>query len=227
MSASNKSTDLKAKRYLIVALATTACVGAAAAFHLFGKPSPHDGHHMMASLKQTLLAVDGGQPLRLPALIGADGSPFTPERLQGRWSLVFFGFTSCPHVCPTTLQVLSAVARDPASGVAAGTSQILFVSVDPERDTPQRMKAYVESFGGRMTGLTGSRQAIDDYSAAVNAGYRSSGSGIDHSTSLFVIDPKGRLAGVLLRPDAAASIVADLKTLQSSYAGSPHVSLVR
>jgi protein SCO1/2 len=207
-----------------------ACSGALATLYVLRSPSQaqserHAGHHRMAALKQTVLAVDGHEPLRLPSLVDADGAVFAPERLQGHWSVIFFGFTACPDVCPTTLQALGAVARDPASGVPAGTTQIVFVSVDPERDTPERMKSYLEHFGGRILGLTGSRDAVDRFSKEISAGYRAQGAGIDHSTSLFVLDPKSRLVGILLRPADPARIVADLESLRTSAVDAKHVSL--
>lgn len=204
-----------------------ACAGGLALLHALRQPAEHEGHAHLAALQQTLLTVESHQPLRPLGLIDDDGTAFAPERLQGRWSLVFFGFTSCPHVCPMTLQVLGSVAQDPASGVPAQTTQIVFVSVDPARDTPARIKHYLAQFGGRMVGLTGTRDAIDRLGVEIGAGYAAFASGIDHSTSLFAVDPKGRLAGVLLRPNDPAGIVADLVRLQSSYGSAEQASLAR
>ena len=188
------------------------------------KARAHDGHRRLAVLEQTLLTVERGESLRVPALAATDNTVFGPERLRGHWSVIFFGFTSCPDVCPTTLGVLGALARDPGSGVAAGTTQIVFVSIDPERDTLKRVKSYLKPFGTGIVGLTGSRDAIDRFSAALGAAYRPAGAGIDHSTSLFVVDPQGRLAGILLRPSDPARIVADLRTLRTTDTGHPHAS---
>ena len=205
-----------------------ACAGGLPLLHmLLPRPAAHQGHAHLAALQQTLLTVDSQEPLRPSALIDDDGVAFAPERLQGRWSLVFFGFTSCPHVCPMTLQVLGTAAVDPVSGVPAQKTQIVFVSVDPERDTPARIKRYLAGFGAGMVGLTGERNAVDRLSAEIGAGYRAFGSGIDHSTSVFAVDPKGRLAGILLRPSNPATIVADLMRLQTSYGAAEQVSLAR
>jgi protein SCO1 len=214
-------------RQLVATVLVLACSGALVMLYVLRSPSGADAghHHMAAALKQTVLAVDRHEPVRLPSLVDADGAVFAPERLQGRWSVIFFGFTACPDVCPMTLQALGIVARDPASGVPEGTTQIVFVSVDPERDTPERMKSYLEHFGGGIRGLTGNRDAVDRFSKEVSAAYRAQGSGIDHSTSLFVLDPKSRLVGILLRPVDPARIVADLKTLRTSDVDAEHVSL--
>jgi len=202
--------------------ALTAASVAAAALACFAllareQPQRNESPPPAAILQQTVLAVGGREPLSLPALTAADGTLFEPARLHGHWSVIFFGFTSCPHVCPTTLQVLGAAARDPASGVPAGTTQIVFVSVDPERDTPERLRNYLAAFDRRIVGLTGRRVAVDSFSEQVGAGYRALAAAIDHSTSLFVLDPQGRLAGVLLRPSDPRRVVADLQRLVKSY----------
>jgi protein SCO1 len=152
--------------------------------------------------------------LNVPPLFTAGGRLFAPDELQGHWSVIFFGFTACPLVCPKTLSVLAALARNPASGISSGIVAPLFVSVDPERDTPLRMAAYLKHFDSHIAGLTGSSASIARFSSEVGAGYQPAGSSIDHSTSLFVIDPKGRLAGILLRPNDPARIVADLAALR-------------
>jgi protein SCO1 len=178
-------------------------------------PGHGEHDHDLSALEQTVQVLEPGVPLRLPALIGTDGKPVAPGALQGRWSMVFLGFTSCPDVCPTTLQLLSAVARDPASGVAAGAMQIVFVSVDPARDTPERLREYLQSFGG-VTGLTGSADDVARFVGELGGAYRANaGSGLDHSTSLFVLDPQGRPAGILLRPADPGRIVADLAQLRA------------
>jgi protein SCO1/2 len=174
----------------------------------------HDAHRQIAMLDRTVLALPRGEPLTMPALVAADGSAFDAQRLQGRWSLVFFGFTSCPDVCPTTLQTLAAFARDPASGIDAGRTQVVFVSVDPERDSRARIAEYLQSFDPRFVGVTGSPDALARFSAQAGAGYAAMGASMDHSTSVFVVDPQGRLAGVLLHPANAAGVRADLASLR-------------
>jgi protein SCO1/2 len=194
-----------------------ACSGVLVACYAFLRAAGehHDHGHDLSALEQTVQALEPGAPLRLPPLLGTDGKPVAPGALQGRWSMVFLGFTSCPDVCPTTLHLLSAVARDPASGVAAGAAQILFVSVDPQRDTPAHLRTYLESFGG-VTGLTGSAADIARFVTDLGGAYGVSGASLDHSTSIFVLDAQGRPAGVLLRPADPARIVADFALLRAS-----------
>ncbi len=191
---------------LAIALALT--------FALGRRPPLRQAGHGLSALAQTYIALPPGAPLDVPALITSDGRVFAPGALQGHWSVIFFGFTACPLVCPKTLSVLTAIARNPKSGISSGNVEPLFVSVDPERDTPVRLAAYLKHFDRHIAGLTGSSASIARFSREVGAGYQPAGSSIDHSTSLFVIDPKGRLAGILLRPNDPARIVADLAALR-------------
>jgi protein SCO1/2 len=193
---------------------------------LNGKTTAKGRSNRLATLTQTYIAIDSRVAVRVPRLITSEGDVLSPERLRGRWSIVFFGFTACPLVCPRTLALLADVARDPLSGISSGTTQTIFVSIDPEHDTPERIGLYLEHFGGHILGLTGSRDAIEGFSREVGAGSQSVGSAFDHSTSLFVLDPKGRLSGILLRPDDPARIVADLTILRGSRADA-RISMVR
>ena len=93
------------------------------------------------------------------ALTAGNGSTLTDRDLRGAPYLVFFGFTHCPDVCPTKLFQLSEMFR--AMGDKGRNVRALFITVDPERDTPELMKTYVASFDDRITGLTGNREAID------------------------------------------------------------------
>jgi protein SCO1 len=175
---------------------------------------PKQAGHRLRALSQTYIALHPGAPLDVPPLFTTDGRLWAPGELQGHWSVIFFGFTGCPLVCPKTLSVLTAVSRNPASGISSGLVEPLFVSVDPEHDTPTRMAAYLKHFDSHIAGLTGNGASIARFSSALGAGYQPAGSSIDHSTSLFVVDPKGRLAGILLRPNDPARIVADLTALR-------------
>jgi protein SCO1/2 len=196
---------------LLLAVSCTAALLAVGAHH------DHRGDGLEA-LERTLLLAPAAAPVAVPRLVSSDSRALTAERLRGKWTVLFFGFTACPEVCPTTLQALAAMARDPASGVAAGRTQIVFVSVDPERDTPERVREYLAQFDARIVGFTGSKDAVERFQGAVGAGAAPSAAGIDHSTSAFVLSPEGRLAGVLLRPSAPARMVIDLTRLREAHA---------
>ncbi|TDP49247.1 protein SCO1/2 [Zavarzinia compransoris] len=142
-------------------------------------------------------------------LIDEDGKPVTEKSWPGKYLLVFFGFTYCPDVCPTTLAQMTEVLKD--LGPAADRIQPLFITVDPERDGAAELKNYTSSFDPRITGLTGDRSQID----AVLKTYRGvalrRGEGedytMDHSTLVYLMGPDGRLKWIFahdLEPKAFA-----------------------
>lgn len=158
------------------------------------------------------------RPLAEFALTDQDGQPFTRERLQGRWSLVFAGFTHCPDVCPTTLGVMKIVSQQLGQDGPA----MVFLSVDPERDTVPVLKQYVGFFGGAVTGVTGARAAIDALCASLGIAYvKVPGASeavytVDHSAALVLVDPQGRVAGYFPPPHKADTLAADLAGLARS-----------
>lgn len=131
-------------------------------------------------------------------LIDQDSARFDTRTLRGKVVLVFFGYSHCPDVCPTTLSKLSSVAR--RLGDDRGAMKVVYVSVDPERDTPTVLKADLGNFDLDAVGLTGTRAAIDSVVAQYGAQYEivqtpeSAGRyTVNHSTTLYVLDRKGRL----------------------------------
>jgi len=142
------------------------------------------------------------------ALVDHRGRQVDNTVLQGRWTLMFFGFTWCPDVCPTTLAVLDdAVQRLPAP------PQVILVSVDPERDTPPVLARYVTSFNERFVGLTGTFDDIVGLATQVNIAFAKMPGEepgtytVDHSASIVVIDPQGRYRGFIKAPHKAQSLI--------------------
>lgn len=209
---------MKVRKYLVlprrtatrallgVSLAVVAAVAAADFVPMPSAPAPP------AAIEQTYVPIAGSVPISMDSFVRTDGSPFPARGLEGRWTLVLFGFTSCPDVCPAALQALSAMARDPASGVAQGQTRIVFVTIDPDRDTPARMRAFLKNFDSRIVGLHGGDEALRRFSEAAGAGY--AGGDGDHSNAIFVLDPHARAAGVLLRSSEPALMLADLAKLK-------------
>jgi protein SCO1/2 len=147
------------------------------------------------------------EPEPLPAfrLLGHDGAPFDNAALRGRWTFLFFGFTHCPDVCPTTL----AVFAEALPRLGADTRLVL-VSVDPERDTPERLGKYVAAFNPAFLGATGEISALAESLGVVYAkvpGAAPSSYSVDHSSSVLLVDPRGRFYGVLAAPHVAQNIV--------------------
>ncbi len=128
------------------------------------------------------------------------GRAVTERDFRGRPMAVFFGFTYCPDVCPTTLTEMAGFIE--ALGPDADRIQWVFVSVDAERDTPQALASYLEAFDHRITGLTGTEEQIAAAARAFRVYYRrvplESGSyTMDHAASVFLLDAEGRFAGTL------------------------------
>jgi protein SCO1/2 len=149
-------------------------------------------------------------------LVDQNGQPATEKALKGKWSAVFFGFTYCPDVCPGTLQGLSA-ATD-ILGPKAKNLQIVFISVDPGRDDVKQMKDYLSAdYVPKSTlGLTGTPEQVAAAAKAYRVYYAKVGDGpgytIDHSTAIYLMDPKGRFVTVIpynLPPEDIARRIAD------------------
>jgi protein SCO1/2 len=148
------------------------------------------------------------------ALADLDGEPYTLAQLQGHWTLLFAGFTHCPDVCPTTLSLMAQLRRQLAAGPTR--LELLFLSVDPERDTPARLKAYVDHFDASIRGVTGPAAALDAFCASLGLTYvkvPGAGAGgytVDHSAALVLLDPQGRIAAYFQPPHRLDTLAADL-----------------
>jgi len=145
-------------------------------------------------------------------LVDQDGRRVDQGLLKGKWTAVFFGFTYCPDVCPTTLQTLGAAAS--VLGASAKDLQIVFVSVDPGRDSPKALKAYLASpgFPKGVIGLTGTPQQVADVAKAYRVYFAKEGEGeaylVNHTSLIYMMNPEGKFARVLaygLTPDETAS----------------------
>lgn len=155
-------------------------------------------------------------------LLDHDGRPFTLQRLHGHWSLLFFGFTNCPDVCPSALYDLNRVSEQlprPPGG-AEPPHQVVFISVDPERDTPEVLARYVAHFNPEFTGVSGSHEQLAALSAQLGIGYQveehppgAERYGVVHSSSVVLTDPAGHLRGAFTAPLDAAAMARDLAAL--------------
>jgi protein SCO1 len=130
----------------------------------------------------------------------SDGHAVTNETFRGKWLVIYFGYMSCPDVCPTTLASVTQALK--SLGPAADKVQPLFITVDPERDTPELIGEYVKFFDPRFVGLVGSPQQIAAAAREFHVYYvvRQLGNNeyvIDHSSYLYVVDPKGTFARLL------------------------------
>lgn len=166
------------------------------------------------------LVADPPAPLAEVVLTGSDGQAFRLRDLSGKWVLLFFGYSHCPDICPLTLAHMAQVLRE--LGPDADRVAVVFVSVDPERDTPEMLTKFAGSFGEQVLGVTGTRAEIDSAVAAFGARYeidRSAGAlaadgyKVSHSGDTYLIDPQGRLRLTIPFGVGPAAVLADLRQL--------------
>ena len=168
-------------------------------------------------------------PPRVPSfsLTAARGGTLDQAALEGRWTLLFFGFTHCPDVCPTTLSTLKrAVNGLQDFKPFAERGQVLFVSLDPERDSAEKLAAYVDYFDKGFLAATGSEQALDALIRPLGV-IRAKVPGadndytLDHTASIFLIDPSLRVMGLLGLPHDATKIASTVRAITAFAAEHP------
>jgi len=155
------------------------------------------------------------------SLLDVNGKPLTEELFNDQWSIVFFGFTHCPDVCPITLSVVKDVNAQLAE-TDLPKPQTVFVSVDPKRDTPEVLKTYLGFFDENYKGVTGDLTGVLDFArslgivAAFTAKEDAESYDVDHTASMLLIDPMGRLRAKFSAPHTADAIVSDYMTLMAA-----------
>lgn len=171
-------------------------------------------------LRDRPLTLDAGTVLPEPHAVAAfelvdhEGRAFDRQALAGRWSVVFAGFTHCPDICPLTLATMGELG----TRLGAASPRLVFVSVDPERDTPARIAAYLRHFGPDLVGATGSSAAIESFTrdlglAQVKVPGVVGDYTVDHSAALVLLDPQVRVAGYFPPPHDVDRLAADLAAL--------------
>jgi protein SCO1/2 len=202
---------------LILVVAVAAGLGLWAAQRHFG-----DG--TKAEWPETTAVRLLSEPRELPAfsLRQSDRTQLVPGELKGHWTVVFLGFTHCPDVCPTTLAELAQAQKRWTVLPDAVRPRVLFVSVDPDRDTPDRTGEYAHAFHADTFAATADVPSLEAFARSLSlvfmkvpplAGAPADQYSVDHSAALAVLDPKGRMAGVIPPPLQPKAIAADLIAL--------------
>ena len=159
------------------------------------------------------------RPLPELTLVDQAGRSFGLERLRGHWTFLFFGFVNCPDVCPTTLATLAEVRRIASDLPSGERPEVIFVSVDPARDSPGVIGRYVAHFDPTFTGATGSADAIDALTrhlgvAVVIGAPAADGSySVDHAAAIFLVDPTASQAALFGSPHDSAVIARDYRRI--------------
>lgn len=162
-------------------------------------------------------------PRELPALNlqDQDGRPLGVDFFQGHWTFVFFGFTNCPDICPTTLATLARTVQQLADLPAEQRPRVLLVSVDPERDEPARLASYVRFFDPAFLAATGGVQAVADAAAAFGVPYAKvslpgGGYTMDHGSGIFIVGPTGGIVAYSSGPHDAGILARDFRKVSAS-----------
>lgn len=199
---------------LLVALATGAGLWAA--------EYVYSGRNATGPELQTMRRLTAPRELPAFALQQSDRTQLLPGELRGHWTVVFIGFTSCPDVCPTTLAELAQAQTRWATLPESTRPRLLFVSVDPERDTIEKLGEYAHGFHKDTLAATADLPSLETFTKSLSLVFAKVPLGddaaanhytIDHSAALVVLDPQGRMAGVIQPPLKPKAIAEDLIAL--------------
>jgi len=185
----------------------------------------HDSRAVLLP-NQVITLFPDPKPLTAFALTDHKNRVFDLASLKGKWSFLFFGFTHCPDICPTTLAVL-ARARDniAKNTVGAEDIQFVFISVDPNRDTASKLRQYVDYFDTTFLGVTGNDAQIGNLAGQLGAAYQVAiKPGLEnypvyHSAAVFLLDPRARYHAVFTPPHDAEAISRRFKVVRELAAG--------
>ncbi|MGH1541114.1 MAG: SCO family protein [Arenicella sp.] len=171
---------------------------------------------------QTITWLTPGKPLVPFTLRDHKDQSFSIDRLQDKWTVMFFGFTNCPDICPTTMQLLKTVKDDLQGQNAWLDYQVVFMSVDPQRDDPAQLARYVPFFDSEFIGLTGEVADVQQFAKQMSMPFVIEASddrgnyNVAHSASILLISPEAQLRGIISAPHEKELIAADLLALQKS-----------
>lgn len=147
------------------------------------------------------------------------GKSFGVQQLQDKWSFIFFGYTHCPDVCPVTMSVMAEAYKQLV--IEHNNIQIIFVSVDPKRDTTEKMSQYVSYFNEAFIGLAGDAEKVNSLTKQIGVAYYLNNEEqmenylVDHSASIFLFDPKARLIGKLSAPHESEKIIQQFTKIKT------------
>ena len=176
---------------------------------------PRVRHLAVAFILVASLAANATSDSRL---IDQFGHRVSAQELSGHWLLVYFGYTACPDICPTALTTMPAVVnRLDADGVIVTP---LFVSVDPDRDSPVRLREFAAHFHPRLRALTGDRAAIADAAQTFGVPWKAGSGGIDHGVMIYLAAPDGRMVKTFHSSQSVAEILAGVRSAMTKASAS-------
>jgi protein SCO1/2 len=167
----------------------------------------------------------GGKPVTDFQLTDQNGKPFSLETLKEGWHFLFFGYTHCPDVCPTTLATMNVAWQQLQTEGLTDNAQVVFISVDPGRDSLARLAEYVPYFNEDFLGVTGDPKQIKRLTGdlgvlyAVHDDEGDDNYNVDHSAAILLINPRGQLQALFKAPHDAGTIARDFKRIRRFYEG--------
>lgn len=194
---------------------------------LFGLWFHHNAHADTAKEEEVKTATLFPQPRVITPFLLTDqqGRPFTLESLKGQWNLVFFGFTNCPDLCPTTLATLNQSYQKLAK-MKDEMLQVVFISIDPGRDNTQRIASYLKNFNPAFMGATGAQNQLDRLAQEMSVIAAKSlpkdpehpqDYNVDHSGSVLIVNPRGQLVGVFSPPLEPTAVAHDMSIVMAAH----------
>ena len=168
----------------------------------------------------------GEQSRDLPEfeLVNQDGASFTRDDLQGKWHLIFFGYTHCPDICPSSLQTMADMTAAIKDEDVSKALQVIFISVDPDRDKPEILKNYVQYFNPGFIGATGTVPNLDNLTRTIGISYflnRESADQVSyevaHSAAFVLVNPSAQYAGLFSAPHDSQIMARDITKLVEHY----------
>lgn len=169
-----------------------------------------------ATLPEQVIFYEQPRAISEFSLVTEENTPLTKEAITGRWTVMYFGFTHCPDICPNSLAMLNKV--DTELGEEAASVQYMMLSVDPERDTPEKLKNYVQYFNPNFKAATGTLDSITAFTKQVGVvaikvdqddmpgGYT-----VDHTSVFALLNPQGNLAGLITAPHTVENVSAGVR----------------
>ncbi len=154
-------------------------------------------------------------------LIDQNNQTFNSESLKGNWTILFFGYTNCPDVCPTTIYKLAEVKNDVNQNLPSKNFNTVLVTLDPDRDTPERLDEYIGYFDESMLGVTGTYRDIQSFSSNLSVFYqrtnKDGGYDFNHTASIFVFNQDGSLFATMSPATSVSELRDDFYTILNNF----------
>lgn len=164
---------------------------------------------------------DAPQPVKPFTLESTQGKNFTEKSFEGHWSWVFFGFSSCPDMCPNTMKAFKVALAQLKKDNVTLLPEVVFVSIDPKRDTLAVLRQYVKAFDPSFIGLVGPISQVEILARQMNVSFKDMGNGmIQHSGTVTVINPQGEIQAYFPWMDEPKKVAADYELMLNSHSTS-------